>query len=55
MSTIKQYRIDKSTETIYEYDESQNAYMYLTNFISIGATWRNRESTIVKKLQQGDN
>jgi hypothetical protein len=47
---MEKYRIDRQTEKIYEYDESQNAYMFHSNFISHGFKKNTHEKRIVATL-----
>ena len=45
------YRIDKSTESVFEYSSKHNAYMFLCSFFQIGANRKNREATIIRKVE----
>ena len=47
-----QYRIDRACHTVYEYSAEHKAYLYLCNFLSIGARGRNRDKTIIKKIEE---
>ena len=51
----EKYRIDRAYEKVYEYNEEDNAYWYLTNFLSIDAIYTNRDSTIIKKIEKWKN
>ena len=46
-----QYIFDNAYEAIREWSPDHAAYIYLTNYLSVGITARNRESTKLKKLQ----
>ena len=52
MSAKNEYRIDYQTQTIYRYCPDAKAYLFLCNFLSIGATRKNREDTILKKINE---
>lgn len=49
------YRIDYAYETISEINSDGEAYEFLCSFYEIGATKKNRESTIVKKIEAWEN
>lgn len=47
-----QYRINYATEEIHELNDEEDAYEFLCSFSQIGATRRNRESTIIRKIEE---
>ena len=47
-----QYKIDRACHTVYEYSAEHKADLYLCNFLSIGARGRNRDKTIIKKIEE---
>ena len=47
----EQYRINYATQEIHEIDEDGDAYIFLCSFYEIGATSKNRESTIIRKIE----
>jgi len=49
------YRIDRSTGTIYEINDEKDTYYFLCTFSQIGATSRNRDKTIEKKIEDWKN
>jgi len=51
MQTEK-YKIDRAYHTVYEYSAEHKAYLYLCNFLSIDARGRNRDKTIIKKIEE---
>ena len=51
MQTEK-YKIDRAYHTVYEYSAEHKAYLYLCNFLSIDARGRNRDKTIIKKIEK---
>lgn len=52
---MENYRIDRAYETVYEWNENENAYVFLCTFFEIGATSRNRDKTIIKKIKEWNN
>ena len=53
MDTMKNdtFRIDRSTGQIYELNNDGDAYEFLCTFYQIGAESRNRDSTIISKIE----
>jgi len=49
---MNEYRIDKSTNSIYEYSEDQDAYLYAYSFLQIGAKSNMRDTTILKLISE---
>ena len=49
--TTDKYRIDRQTGNIYELNSDGSAYLYICAFFQIGATAKNRDSTIIKKIE----
>ena len=47
-----EYKIDRAYHTVYEYSAEHKAYLYLCNFLSIDARGRNRDKTIIKKIEK---
>ena len=47
----EQYRINYQTEDVHEFSEEHDAYLFLCTFYQIGATRKNRESTIIRKIE----
>lgn len=48
---MEKYRIDYATSQIFELNTDDNAYDFLCTFNQIGATNKNKESTIVRKIE----
>ena len=48
---IDRYRIDRACQTIYEYNNDDYCYYFLTNFANIGAEVKNQDETIIKKIE----
>lgn len=46
------YRIDRAYEDIYVYDKDRGAYKYMYNFLMIDAERKNRDKTILKKIDE---
>ena len=47
-----QYRLDRAYGKVYEYSDDHRAYLYLCSFCTVGASARNRDKTIVKKIEE---
>jgi len=50
--TNDNYRIDWACECVYELNTGMNAYTYLCSFHQIGAVRKNRETTVIKKIEK---
>ena len=47
----EQYRINYATQEIHKINADEDAYEFLCTFDEIGATSKNRESTIIRKIE----
>ena len=53
--TPNKYRFDRRYEKVYEWDEQSGAYVFLCTFWQIGAIQRNKDETIIKRIEEWKN
>lgn len=49
---MERYRINYQTGEIHELNAEENAYEFLCTFHQIGAIGSNRESTVIRKIEE---
>lgn len=47
----ERYRIDDVYEKVYEYDEDQNAYVFIGSFLSFGITKKMSTKKKIEKIE----
>jgi len=52
---MSEYVIDRQYEKVYEYNKNSNCNEYLCNFYSIDAHYKNRDKTIISKIENWKN
>lgn len=48
---MNDYRINYQNETIYKFSAEHNAYLYFGSFAQYNVARKNRESTIIRRIE----